>query len=41
MSVERLAREIVDGSDGRVPWPEAYRMAWWVTMAAWDGVRQP
>lgn len=41
MSVERLAREIVDGSGGKVPWDEALREAWWITQAAWDEIENP
>jgi len=41
VSVERLAREIVEGSDGKVSWAEALREAWWITQAAWGEIENP
>ncbi len=38
MSAERLAREIVQNSDGKIPWDEALREAWFITLAAWDDI---
>lgn len=41
MSVERLAREIVENSDGKIPWAEALREAWWITQSAWGQIENP
>jgi hypothetical protein len=41
MGVERLAREIVANSDGKVSWEEALREAWWTTMAGWGEIENP
>jgi hypothetical protein len=38
VSAERLAREIVQNSDGKIPWDEALREAWFITLAAWDEI---
>jgi hypothetical protein len=41
MSAERLAREIVENSNGAIPMDEALSEAWEIMLDAWDEIENP